>query len=316
MKIGISSCLLGQMCRYNGGHAKDDFVMDVIHAYFEVVPFCPEAVIFGTPREAIRLFEDEKGISVITTKENKDVTQPLLESSKRMVEQINEEGLCGFILKSNSPTCGLERVKIYDAKIPSGERRGIGVFAKEIRKQFPHLPLEEEGRLQDAWLRENFMMQVFAYQEIHEFLASKPSMGALVAFHSKYKYLIYAKSHLRYKELGSVVANHEKRTLESVLSLYKEAFLKAIALKGTVKKTYNVLVHIYGYFKNEIGAEEKEEVLLCLEEFKEGIIPLIAAIKMLNLYVKRFDITYLKTQKFLNPYPKALALRSHIKAYK
>ena len=314
--MGISSCLLGQMCRYNGGHAKDDFVMDVIHAHFEVVPFCPEAVVFGTPREAIRLFEDEKGISVITTKENKDVTEPLMQSSKRMVEQASEEGLCGFILKSNSPTCGLERVKIYDAKTPSGERRGMGVFANEIRKHFPHLPLEEEGRLQDAWLRENFMMQVFAYAHMHEFLASKPKMGDLVGFHSTYKYLIYAKSHQRYKELGSLVANHENRSFEALLSLYREAFLQAIALKGTVKKTYNVLVHIYGYFKKEIGAEEKEEVLLCLQEFKEGIIPLIAVIKMLNLYVKRFDISYLKSQKFLNPYPKELALRSSIKAYK
>lgn len=316
MKMGISSCLLGQMCRYNGGHAKDDFVMEVIHTYFDVIAFCPEAVIFGTPREAIRLFEDENGINVITTKENKNVTHALMESSKGMVEQIKEEGLCGFILKSNSPTCGLERVKIYDAKNPSGERRGIGVFANEIRKQFPHLPLEEEGRLQDAWLRENFMMQVFAYQEIHEFLAASPKMGDLVEFHSKYKYLIYAKSHQSYKALGSIVANHSTLALKEVLSLYTEAFLKAIALKGTVKKTYNVLIHIYGYFKKEIEKEEKEEVLLCLQEFKEGIIPLIAAIKMLNLYVKRFDITYLKTQKFLNPYPKELALRSSIKAYK
>ena len=210
----------------------------------------------------------------------------------------------------------MARVKLYQEKTSLSENKAVGVFAKQIKERYPLLPLEEEGRLNDAWLRENFLMQIFAYKHIFEFLKTNPAMKDLVEFHTVYKYLIYAKSHLAYKELGHIVANHNKKDLNIILDEYKLAFLEAISLKGSISNTYNVLLHIYGYFKNLITKEEKDDILETMEDFKNEIIPLIAVIKILNLYTKRFDLSYLKTQKFLNPYPKELSLRSTVKAYK
>ncbi|PLY09676.1 MAG: DUF1722 domain-containing protein [Arcobacter sp.] len=316
MKIGVSSCLLGNMCRYDGAHSKDQFIVSTLKNYFEFVPYCPEKIIFSTPREAIRLVQEGEDIKVMTSNTNKDVTKELSDISKKCANQIQEDELCGFILKSKSPTCGLERVKVYQNQNAPSEKKGIGLFAKEIKEKYPLLPLEEEGRLNDAWLRENFLMQIFSYKHIFEFLKTNPSSKDLVEFHTSYKYLIYAKSHEAYKHLGNIVANHQKRELEFVLEEYKVAFLEAISLKGSISNTYNILLHIFGYFKKLITKEEKAEILESIDEFKDEIIPLIVVIKLLNLYTKRFDIQYLKVQKFLNPYPKELALRSTVKAYK
>ena len=316
MKIGVSSCLLGNLCRYDGAHSKDEFIVKTLQNYFEFVPYCPEKIIFSTPREAIRLVQNGKDIKVVTTNTNRDVTNELSDISKKCAQEIQEDELCGFILKSKSPTCGLERVKVYGNQNAPSEKKGVGLFAKEIKERYPLLPIEEEGRLNDAWLRENFLMQIFSYKHIFEFLKTKPSFNDLVEFHTSYKYLIYAKSHKAYKELGNIVANHEKKELELVLEEYKIAFLRAISLKGSISNTYNVLLHIFGYFKKLITKEEKEEILESIDEFKNEIIPLIVVIKLLNLYTKRFDMEYLKPQKFLNPYPKELALRSTVKAYK
>lgn len=190
------------------------------------------------------------------------------------------------------------------------------MFAAQLLKMYPYLPIEEDGRLNDPWLKENFIMQVFAYGDLMNFIKNDPNHKKLVEFHTSYKYLIYAKSQSSYKELGNIVANHDKKDFNTLLDEYKNGFLKGIAIKGTINKTYNVLLHIFGYFKKDITSGEKEVILSSLEEYKNGIIPLIAVIKILNIYVKRFDVEYLKTQKFLNPYPHELALRSDLKAYK
>ncbi len=316
MKLGISSCLLGTSCRYDGGHSKDGFIVNVLSNYFEFVSYCPEREIFPTPREAIRLVDDNGQIKINTSNTNKDVSTEVKNISKEIVNRIEKEELCGYILKSKSPTCGMERVKIYSKEGGQSQNKGVGVFAKELKDRFPLLPLEEEGRLSDPWLRENFLMQIFAYKSIFEFLNSKPTFNDLVNFHTSFKYLIYSKSHDSYKKLGNIVANHDKRSLKIVLEDYKIFFLETIYQKGTIANTYNVLLHIFGYFKKHITKEEKTEMLEAFKEFKEGIIPLIAVIKIINLYINRLDIQYLKKQKFLNPYPKELALRSTTKAYK
>ena len=316
MKIGISSCLLGTLCRYDGAHSKDRFIVDILQKHFKFVPFCPEIIIFSTPREAIRLVEIDNNIKVFTTNSNKEVTKELSEVTKENAQEIKKHDLCGFILKSKSPTCGLDRVKVYQNKNFLSEKKGIGFFAKEIQSLYPYLPIEEEGRLNDAWLRENFLMQVLAYDDMRTFLNSQFGYKELVEFHTSYKYLIYAKSHEAYKELGNIVANHKKQNLDKVSEKYKDEFLKAISIKNSIKNTYNVVLHIYGYFKKQLNKEEKEDMLESMQEFKNEIIPLIVIIKLLNIYIKRFNIDYLKTQKFLNPYPKELSLRSDIKAYK
>jgi uncharacterized protein YbgA (DUF1722 family)/uncharacterized protein YbbK (DUF523 family) len=316
MKLGISSCLLGSMCRYDGGHSKDKFIVNVLADYFEFVPFCPEREIFPTPREAIRQVKIDGEIKIKTSNTNKDVSQEVEDISKEIVNRIEEEMLCGYILKSKSPTCGMARVKVYSESVGMAENIGVGVFAQELKDKYPLLPLEEEGRLADPWLRENFLMQIFAYKHMFELLQSSPCFKDLVDFHTSYKYLIYSKSHEAYKSLGQIVANHDKKSLETVLQEYKIGFLKAIYEKGSISNTYNVLLHIFGYFKTYISKEEKQEILETLDEFKQEIIPLIAVMKIINLYTNKFNIEYLKIQKFLNPYPKELALRSTTKAFK
>ncbi|CAA6807811.1 MAG: COG1683: Uncharacterized conserved protein / FIG143828: Hypothetical protein YbgA [uncultured Sulfurovum sp.] len=316
MKIGVSECLLGTQCRYDGTGAKDKYVVNVLQKYFELEAYCPEKIIFGTPRETIRQVEVNNTIEIHTHQTKKNVTPELEKISNELADEALEEELCGFILKSKSPTCGMERVKVYQPVNAPSEKRGVGLFAKALRERYPYLPMEEEGRLEDAWLRENFLMQIFAYKGISEFMRSKPKMKELVAFHTSYKYLIYSKSTVSYKILGNIVANNKQQPLEEILKTYHQEFLIAINQKGNISKTYNVLLHIYGYFKKLISADEKEHMLTAIEEFKEGIIPLIAVIKLLNLYVKRFEMGYLKEQKFLNPYPAELGLRSDIKAFK
>ena len=318
MKLGVSACLLGTPCRYDGVGASDKFVVSILQKYFDTVAYCPETIIWGSPREAIRQVLSEEGeLKIMTsTKNPKEVTSELENISKECANKIQNDDLCGFILKSSSPTCGLERVKVYKPFNAPSVKNGIGVFAKQIKEKYPYLPVEEEGRLIDPWLRENFLMQIFAYQDLHNFLKSIPTFNDLVIFHTSYKYLIYSKAQKSYTTLGRIVANKEKKQLDEILLEYKEEFLKAISLKGNVNKTYNVLLHMFGYFKKLITKEEKEDILQALQEFKDKIIPLIAVMKIINLYVKRFDVAYLKVQKFLNPYPKELSLRSEIKAYK
>ena len=318
MKLGVSACLIGTPCRYDGVSSSDKFVIGTLQKYFDTVAYCPETIIWGSPRTAVRQVQTESGdLRIMTSTKNPiDVTDELEELSIKCADKIKDDDLCGFILKSASPTCGLERVKVYKPFNAPSVKQGVGVFAKQIKEKYPYLPVEEEGRLIDAWLRENFLMQIFAYEDVHKFLKSNPSLNDLVIFHTSYKYLIYAKSQKSYTTLGRIVANQEKKQLEEILQEYKEEFLKAINLKGSVSKTYNVLLHMFGYFKKLITKEEKEEILQSLQEFKDRVIPLIAVMKIINLYVKRFDVQYLKVQKFLNPYPKELALRSEIKAYK
>lgn len=316
MRLGVSSCLLGTLCRYDGGHAKNSFVASQLQEYFDFVPFCPEADVFGTPRPTIRLVETKNGMRIRTTKNEQDLTETLAQSSKSNALAIEKADICGFILKSKSPTCGLERVKVYFENNPMSEKKGIGLFAEQIKRLYPYLPVEEEGRLGDAWLRENFLMQVFAYADLKEMMQTAKQYKELVDFHTSYKYLIYAKSHLYYKTLGNIVANHDKKPFEIVLNEYQEAFLQAIAKKSTIKKTYNVLLHLFGYFKGCISKAEKEEILSNINDFKRKIVPLITVVRLLQLYTKRFDVEYLKNQKFLQPYPKELALRSNILAYR
>jgi len=316
MKLGISACLLGTMCRYDGTNSKDGFIVNTLNKYFDYEPYCPEAEVFGTPRDTIRLVEVQGQTRVRTTYEGVDLTDKLDESCEKNSNRIKNDYLCGFILKASSPTCGMERVKVYQEINAPSEKKGVGRFAMKIKEKYPYLPMEEEGRLKDPWLRENFLMQIFAYKHLHEFLDDSPTIKDLVEFHTQYKYLVYAKSNVSYKTLGNIVANRDSKPLEDILQEYKQAFLEAISQKGSIKKTYNVLLHIFGYFKKLITKEEKKEILEYIDDYKQKLIPLIAVINILNLYTKRFQLDYLLTQKFLSPYPKELALRSDIKAYK
>lgn len=315
MKIAVSSCLLGEKIRFDGGHKHDHFVSDELGRFAQFIPFCPEHLAFGTPRPSIRLLRSEHQLSVQSNKNQTDLTEPLLETSRKELSRISQEPLCGIIFKSKSPSCGMGSAKVY---LENGfcEGKEDGIFASMCRERYPLLPMEEEGRLQDAWLRENFIMQLFAYDAFEQFKGSNPGIGELVRFHTVHKFMLQSKDERLYRELGNIVANRDKLAFETVLAMYELGFKTAIARKSTIKKTRNVLEHLTGFFKNELTKEEKKILHAQISDFTDKIIPLIVPLSTIALYAEKYRIDYLLDQTFLNPYPKTLALRSHIDAGK
>ncbi|CAA6813216.1 MAG: COG1683: Uncharacterized conserved protein / FIG143828: Hypothetical protein YbgA, partial [uncultured Campylobacterales bacterium] len=297
MNLGVSSCLIGNKCRYDGDAKTDDFVSQTLGKYFELIPYCPEAEIFGIPRESIRQINIDGKTQILSNSTKRNLTKPLEAKCHELALRFENDNLSGFVFKSKSPTCGVERVKVYQGDNRPSKWDGVGVFVKEVKSLYPYLPIEEEGRLNDSWLKENFMAQVYAYADLKNLLQTK-EYKSLVDFHTNYKYLIYSKSQVQYKVLGNIVANHLKKDFKEVLNTYSQEFLKTISIKNSINKTYNVLEHLFGYFKTMISSIEKKEILKIMNEYKEGIIPLIAVIKIINLYVIKFDVKYLKTQKF------------------
>ncbi|KIM11874.1 MAG: hypothetical protein KU37_03185 [Sulfuricurvum sp. PC08-66] len=311
MNIAVSGCLLGQKVRYDGGHKRDDFVADTLSKYADFVPFCPEAIAFGTPRESIRLVGSAEDVRVIGNKSDRDVTLELFDASMQSLFAIDTANLGGIIFKSKSPSCGMGSAKLYlDNGMTQGKADGL--FAHACRAKWPHLPMEEEGRLQDRWLRENFVMHLFAYDAWEKFRASVPSIGKLVYFHTRNKFLLQAKDEARYRALGKLVGNHENIPLHTLLEQYEALYREAIAQKSTLGRTRNVLEHMAGFFKNNLDVVEKANLHDAIEQYSAKEVPLIVPVGLLKLYAKKYAQSYIASQSFLDPYPKALALRSHL----
>jgi len=315
MKVAVSACLLGEKIRFDGGHKHDRFITDTLGNYVQYIPFCPEHLAFGTPRPTIRLVSEDENITVESNKDREDVTSVLMQMSTQELEKIQREPICGIIFKSKSPSCGLGSAKTYRANgyVLSKED---GVFVKLCKEHFPLLPMEEEGRLCDPWLRENFVMQLFAYHAFETFKASDPKMKELVAFHQSYKFMLQSKSDTRYRLLGKVVGNHENLPFSQTLQKYELLFKETIGIKSSIGKTRNVLEHMAGLVKNVISEVEKEMLHEQIRDYADQIVPLIAPLSRLHMFAKQYDVTYLLGQKFLHPYPKEFALRSDIKSGK
>lgn len=314
MKIAVSGCLLGKSIRFDKGHKRDSFVMDELSAYAEFVSFCPEHLAFGSPRPSIRMVKEEEKLNIISNKTGENLTIDLLEKSNEELDKIKTQNISAIIFKSKSPTCGLMSSKVYQ---PNGyvEEKDNGVFADLCKKEFGYLPMEEEGRLCDPWLRENFVMQVFAYDDFENFKNSA-QMKDLVEFHQNYKFLLHSKDENIYRELGKIVGNHEKKPFDELLKEYEEKFKIAISKKSSVGKTRNVLEHMSGFVKNFLDSEEKQFLHEQIDDYANKIIPVVVPLSTLKIYAKKYDVEYLLGQKFLNPYPKELALRSNIKSVK
>ena len=315
MKIAVSGCLLGEEIRHNGGHKRDRFITDQLSRYAEYISFCPEHLAFGTPRDSIRLVNHPNGIIVQNNKTSEDLTKMLKDASKEELNSITQYPLCGIILKSKSPSCGLGSAVLYRTN-GYAESKGNGVFAQMCKKKFPLLPIEEESRLIDPWLRENFIMQIFAYHDFETFKASDPTMKDLVTYHQNYKFMLQSKNDECYRKLGNIVANHGKDSFEAVLSAYELLFKETISHKSSIGKTRNVLEHMVGYLKNEMNEIEKKTLHDQIRDYHDRIIPLITPLSTIDMIAKEYHISYLLDQKFLHPYPKELALRSDIRSGK
>jgi uncharacterized protein YbgA (DUF1722 family)/uncharacterized protein YbbK (DUF523 family) len=315
MKIAVSGCLLGEKIRFDGGHKHDPFITEALGHFAQFVPFCPEHSAFGTPRLSIHLLRYDNTLQVRSNKDQSDLTARLSETSAQELSKITKEPLCGIIFKSKSPSCGMGSAKIY---LENGlcEGKNDGIFASMCRERYPLLPMEEEGRLQDPWLRENFIMQLFAFDAYERFKAQNPTIGDLIRFHTVNKFMLQSKDERLYRELGNIVANRGNVSLDMILPLYELGYKTAISRKSSIKKTRNVLEHLAGFFKNELTTEEKKILHTQISDFAEKIVPLIVPVSTIALYAQKYDITYLLDQTFLNPYPKTLALRSHLDAGK
>ncbi len=311
IKVGVSSCLLGEKVRYDGGHKHDHYITDTLGRFFTFVPVCPEVGCgLPVPREAMRLEGDPGNPTLITIRSRVDLTVQMLSYCRTMVEELENEDLCGFIFKKDSPSSGLFRVKVYNKGVPA--KTGRGLFADAVVKHFPLLPVEEEGRLYDMNIRENFIERVFAFRRLKDFLAGKADMGGLVGFHTVHKFQIMAHSPQLYREMGKLVAAGKGMDRQHLLDRYRELFMRALALHATAKKNTDVLMHIMGYFRNELTKGEKAELLEVIRQYHDRMIPLIVPLTLLRHYVGKYDQPYLKKQIYLNPHPMELMLRNHV----
>ncbi|MDD2356352.1 MAG: DUF523 and DUF1722 domain-containing protein [Thiovulaceae bacterium] len=315
MHIAVSACLLGENVRFDGGHKRDEFVTKQISKYASFVSFCPEALAFGIPRPSLRIISDGENERIISNKTGDDLTQAMIDVSKSEIDKITQTPLTGIIFKSRSPSCGMMSAKKY---LQNGFNDGKtdGIFMKMCRERFPLLPMEEEGRLQDAWLRENFMMQLFAYDSIEKLKENSYDIKSLVKFHTQNKFLLQAKNEKLYRELGNIVGNHENLSFVELFEAYEQKFKLAISKKSTIKKNRNVLEHMAGFFKKNLSKVEKEVVHEHIQEYADKLVPIIVPLSTIKLFAQKYNTTYLLEQVFLEPYPKELALRSDIDSSK
>lgn len=312
IRVGISSCLLGQKVRFDGQHKRDPFIVDLLAAHFTFVPCCPEVAIgMGIPREAIRLERSGTGIRLVAPRSGLDHTDAMSRYAWGKAEEFAGMDLSGYILKKNSPTCGMERVKVYGGGgVPS--RTGRGLFAEALMGRLPVLPVEEEGRLQDPRLRENFVERVFAYRRLQDFFSSPWRLGGLVSFHTAEKLLLMAHDLGAYEALGRLVAHAKGANRDAVAVSYRESFMAAMAKLASARTHTNVLQHMAGYFKRLLSASEKEELEALIHDYRKGLVPLVVPVTLLRHFVRLHSVEYLAGQTYLQPHPKELMLRNHV----
>ena len=312
IKLGISTCLLGESVRYDGGHKLDRFLTDTLGQYVKYVPVCPEVECgLSIPREAMHLEGNLESPRLVTLRTKKDYTDKMLTWARERVTELENEDLCGFIFKSNSPSSGMERVKVYNHNgMPV--KKGRGIFAGVFMDHFPLIPVDEDGRLHDPKLRENFIERIFTLRRWREIISDKKTLGNLVEFHTRQKLLILSHSEKHYRLMGKLVARGKQTPNESLYREYEILLTEALRLKTTVKKNTNVLMHMLGYFKKKLVADEKKELLEIIDQYHSGYVPLIVPITLINHFVRKYKQPYLKDQTYLNPHPVALQLRNHV----
>ena len=312
IKLGISSCLLGNTVRYDGGHKLDRFLNGTLGRWFEYLPVCPEVECgLPVPREAMRLVGDPAAPRLVTINSGIDHTARMVRWAEKRLRELREENLCGFIFKSRSPSSGIGGVKIYTAEgVPA--RRGAGIFGGMFVTRFPLIPAEDDGRLMDPVLRENFIERIFVYKRWLELSGEHLSVGKLVSFHSDHKLLIMAHSAKHYTALGKLVASAKGRPIRETGEVYIAQLMEGLRLIATPRKNANVLQHIMGYFKKVLSGSDKKELLEVIESYRRERVPLVVPLVLINHYLKKYPDTYLARQVYLTPHPQELMLRNHV----
>jgi len=312
IRLGISTCLLGENVRYDGGHKLDRYLRDTLGACVEYVPVCPEVECgLGVPRESMHLEGDPRRPRLVTTRTGKDLTERMEAWARRRTAELEKENLCGFVFKSDSPSSGMERVKVYGGKGHQPVRTGVGLFARIFMERFPLLPVEEEGRLHDPLFRENFIERIFACQRWRALTATDRTPSGLVKFHSIHKLLLLSHSEKHYRAMGKLVARAGTLPAGDLFAGYETLLMEALRLKATPAKNTNVLQHMAGYFKKQLSPGERQELQEIISEYRRGEIPLIVPVTLIRHYVRKFDEPYLRDQAYLHPHPQERKLRNH-----
>ena len=312
IRIGISSCLLGSRVRFNGQHKKDSYVVDVLDKCFKWITVCPEVEIgMGIPREPVRLVGELENPEMIGVKSETSWTKTMRLYSHQKANQLKQMNLNGYILKSKSPSCGMERVKVYQSNgIPIS--KGIGLFANALMQNMPNLPIEEEGRLSDPGLRENFIVRVFCHHR-WSVLKERPfKLKHLVQFHSQHKFLLMAHNETKTRQLGRLVANAHNLSSDDVSQSYENLFFSALKRKASRKRHTNVLQHIAGYFKKTLDSADRKELELTIDDYRNGLLPLVVPITLIRHHLHRVGQSYIADQFYLSPHPKELMLLNHV----
>ena len=309
--VGISSCLLGEEVRYDGGHKLDRYVTGVLGRWFEYVAFCPEALAgLGIPRPPIRLVGDPGAARAVRVGDaSVDLTEALETTARRVVPELT--GLRGYIFKRASPSCGMERVKVYQAPGHS-PRMGRGLFARSVMEAYPLLPCEEEGRLNDPSLRESFVERVFAFDRWRRTMADGYTPGRLVDFHTRHKLLLLSHSEVHYRAAGRLVADAGRRDLAKLAGEYLQAFMEGMRRQATRRRHANVLQHLAGYLKRRIESGDRQALAALIDEYRTGAIPLVVPIRFLRHHFRHAPDRYVEMQHYLEPCPDALGLRNHL----
>jgi len=312
LRLGISTCLLGKNARYDGGHKLDHYLKDTLGAFVEWVPVCPELECgLGVPREAMHLTGDAKAPRLVTIRTGIDHTERMLKWALKKLDALEPERLSGFIFKDGSPSSGMRAVKVYNAK-GQPARNGVGIFAGEFMKRFELLPVEDDGRLHDIDIRENFVERIFVYCRWQEFIEKDSSLKGLVSFHTEHKLIIMSHSPKILGELGNMVAKAKNNKKEELFRAYAKTLMGCLKIKADAKKNTNVLYHIMGYFKSLLSRDEKGELKEVIEDYHNGLIPIIVPVTILKHYIRKYDEPYIKKQYYLNPHPIELMLRNHV----
>ena len=319
IRIGVSRCLLGDEVRFDGGHKKSRFVSKDLDPFVEWLPVCPEIESgLSVPRPTIRIVQPENTHredqqKIVETKSGKDHTSALQRLSKRRVADMVKADLCGFILKKDSPSCGMERVRVWSDSPKGGARRtGRGFFARILMDRLPYLPVEEEGRLEDPFLRERFVERIFAYRRLKNLFEGRWTLGELVQFHTAHKMQLLAHAEKDYRDLGRVVAQAKGRPRTELREEYSEVFMRALASRATTRRHVNVLQHMMGHLRDGLDGQSRHELAGVIEDYRQGLLPLIVPITLMRHHVYRLNVDYLMGQLYLEPHPKELMLRNRV----
>ncbi|MFT6123434.1 MAG: hypothetical protein ACJASG_001968 [Oleiphilaceae bacterium] len=312
IQVGLSACLAGEKVRYNGGHTQSRLCLDILSEHFTFNTFCPEvAAGFGTPRPAMRLIGNPETPELVFSNEStSDLTEQLVNGFKHTLTELGH--LDGYILMKNSPSCGLEKIKVYQPNGQPHQTRRAGLFTQAFQDKYPLIPIEEEGRLNDDALYDNFVLRVYAHNNFRREVLNQPSIRNLIAFHSSYKYMLMAHNQKKYQDLGRLLGTHKKPPIEELIDIYFNEFMQALAKPASRKNHTNTLFHILGYLKTSLPSAARQHIVDVIYKYKDGIMPLETPLTLLTHYLRQYGSRYINGQRYLNPYPESIhPIRRH-----